>query len=125
VDLSYVALGTTRLTVAASRDVQYSFDINQPYYLRRASPPHRQRSSVHSMSLAVLVHAPRYRNRAGAVSCWPTASIMSGRTAPAWGITWAATCASGSTSISRTALSTSQLVGQTIQAACYGFAVDV
>jgi hypothetical protein len=32
-DLSYVAFGTTRLGVAATREVQYSFDINEPYYL--------------------------------------------------------------------------------------------
>lgn len=32
-DLSYVAFGRTRLGVRAIRDVQYSFDISQPYYL--------------------------------------------------------------------------------------------
>lgn len=34
VDLAYVALGFTRLAVQATRDVQYSFDIDQPYYLQ-------------------------------------------------------------------------------------------
>ncbi len=34
VDLSYVALGTTKLGVQAARDVQYSYDVNQPYYLQ-------------------------------------------------------------------------------------------
>jgi hypothetical protein len=34
VDLAYVALGATRLAVQAGRDVQYSFDVNQPYYLQ-------------------------------------------------------------------------------------------
>ena len=33
VELAYVALDATRLSVQAMRDVQYSFDINQPYYL--------------------------------------------------------------------------------------------
>ena len=33
-DLSYVAFGTTQLNVAAARDVENSFDINQPYYLQ-------------------------------------------------------------------------------------------
>jgi hypothetical protein len=33
-DLSYVLLGMTRFAVRATRDVQYSFDINQPYYLQ-------------------------------------------------------------------------------------------
>jgi len=34
VNLTYVALGSTRLGVQITRDVQYSFDINQPYYLQ-------------------------------------------------------------------------------------------
>jgi hypothetical protein len=34
VDLSYVFLGSTRVQVGASRDVQYSFDVNQPYYVQ-------------------------------------------------------------------------------------------
>lgn len=33
VDLSYTLLGTTRFSVRANRDVQYSYDVNQPYYL--------------------------------------------------------------------------------------------
>lgn len=33
VELAYVALESTRFSVQATRDVQYSFDINQPYYL--------------------------------------------------------------------------------------------
>jgi hypothetical protein len=32
-DLSYVAFGNTKVAVQAIRDVQYSFDVNQPYYL--------------------------------------------------------------------------------------------
>jgi hypothetical protein len=32
-DLSYVAFGRTRVGVEAMRDVQYSFDINEPYFL--------------------------------------------------------------------------------------------
>jgi hypothetical protein len=34
VDLSYIALGSTRLAVTAARDVQYSYDVNQPYYVQ-------------------------------------------------------------------------------------------
>ena len=34
VNLSYVAFGTTRFATTVSRDVQYSFDVNQPYYLQ-------------------------------------------------------------------------------------------
>jgi hypothetical protein len=32
-DISYVAFGRTRLAVQGLRDVEYSFEINQPYYL--------------------------------------------------------------------------------------------
>jgi hypothetical protein len=34
VDLSYSLLGVTKFSVRALRDVQYSFDANQPYYLQ-------------------------------------------------------------------------------------------
>jgi hypothetical protein len=34
VDLSYVLLGSTRFNATVSRDVEYSLDINQPYYLQ-------------------------------------------------------------------------------------------
>jgi hypothetical protein len=34
VNLSYTALGSTKLTVGVLRDVQYSYDVNQPYYLQ-------------------------------------------------------------------------------------------
>ncbi len=33
IDLAYSMFGTTRFSVEGTRDVQYSFDINQPYYL--------------------------------------------------------------------------------------------
>ena len=32
-NLSYTMFGTTRFAVIATRDVQYSFDVNQPYYV--------------------------------------------------------------------------------------------
>ncbi len=35
-DLSYVLLGSTRLAGNVSRDVQYSYDVNQPYYVQTA-----------------------------------------------------------------------------------------
>jgi hypothetical protein len=34
VNLSYTLLGTTRFSFGATRDVQYSYDVNQPYYLQ-------------------------------------------------------------------------------------------
>jgi hypothetical protein len=33
VDLSYIVLPTTKLALQATRDVQYSYDINEPYYV--------------------------------------------------------------------------------------------
>jgi hypothetical protein len=33
IDLAYSVFGTTRFSFEATRDIQYSFDINQPYYL--------------------------------------------------------------------------------------------
>ena len=35
-NLSYVMFGATKLTVGVNRDVQYSYDVNQPYYLETA-----------------------------------------------------------------------------------------
>ena len=34
VDLSYTLLGVTRFAVKATRDIQYSFEVNEPYYLQ-------------------------------------------------------------------------------------------
>jgi hypothetical protein len=34
VDLAYTLLGATRFAVRAGRDIQYSFDVTQPYYLQ-------------------------------------------------------------------------------------------
>jgi hypothetical protein len=34
IDLSYSLLGTTRLGIQANRDIQYSFQFDQPYYLQ-------------------------------------------------------------------------------------------
>jgi len=34
VDLAYTLLGATRFAVRAIRDIQYSFDVTQPYYLQ-------------------------------------------------------------------------------------------
>jgi len=69
VDLSYTLLSMTRFAVKGTRDVQYSFDVNQPYYLL---------SGV-ELSIAQQVFGPfdivgrvgrqklAYRDRAGAV----------------------------------------------------------
>jgi hypothetical protein len=34
IDLTYLALASTKIMVRGTRDVQYSFDVNQPYYLQ-------------------------------------------------------------------------------------------
>jgi len=68
VDLSYVLQGSTKLSVQIGRDVQYSFDVNQPYYLQTGI----------SGSIAQQIYGPldvvfragtqhlSYRDRAGA-----------------------------------------------------------
>ena len=68
VDLSYVLQGSTKLGVQVGRDVQYSFDVNQPYYLQTGI----------SGSIAQQIYGPldvvaragtqhlSYRDRAGA-----------------------------------------------------------
>jgi hypothetical protein len=66
-DLSYVAAGTTKLGVQAMRDVQYSFDVNQPYYLQtgvNASAAQQIFGPVDVVGRIGLQHL-RYRERAG------------------------------------------------------------
>jgi hypothetical protein len=69
VDLSYVALGTTRLSVTAARDVQYSFDINQPYYLQTGVTASIAQQIFGPLDVVGRIGAQRldYRSRAGAV----------------------------------------------------------
>jgi hypothetical protein len=69
VDLSYVALGSTKLTVQASRDVLYSFDINQPYYVQTGFTASLAQQIFGPVDVVGRVGAHRldYRDRAGAV----------------------------------------------------------
>jgi hypothetical protein len=69
VDLSYVALGTTKLTVTASRDVQYSFDINQPYYVQTGVTGSIGQQIFGPLDVVARIGAQRldYRNREGTV----------------------------------------------------------
>lgn len=67
-NLTYVAGGSTRLSVIGSRDVQFSYDVNQPYYLQTGV----------SLSAAQQIYGPidvegrfggqrlAYRSRSGA-----------------------------------------------------------
>ena len=106
VDLSYVALGTTKLAMTAIRDVQYSYDINQPYYLQTGVTASIGQQIFGPVDVVARIGAQHldYRNRAGAVVASATRVDQASRlTAPASAITSGATCASGSTSTSKTA----------------------
>jgi|SRR6185369_2905178 len=67
-DLSYVLLGITRFAVKATRDVQYSYDINQPYYLQTGVGLEVSQQIFGPFDAVGRVGAGRleYRDRAGA-----------------------------------------------------------
>jgi hypothetical protein len=68
-DLSYSAFGTTRFSLRAMRDVQYSYDVNQPYYLQTgfdASVAQQIFGPFDVVGRAGL-QSLAYRDRAGAV----------------------------------------------------------
>jgi hypothetical protein len=69
VDLTYVALGTTSLGFQMARDVQYSFDINQPYYLQTGVAGSIRQQIYGPVDAAARVGAARleYQDRIGAV----------------------------------------------------------
>ena len=69
VDLSYVALGSTRLAVTATRDVQYSYDINQPYYLMTGVTGSISQQIFGPIDVVARAGTQQlaYRDRAGAV----------------------------------------------------------
>lgn len=69
VGLSYVAFGSTRFAVGFSRDVQYSFDINQPYYLQTGVTGSiaQQIFGPFDVVMRAGTASLAYRNRAGAV----------------------------------------------------------
>ena len=69
VDLSYVLLGVTKFGVQADRGVQYSFDVNQPYYLQTGvggSIAQQLFGPVDVVARGRIEHLV-YRDRAGAV----------------------------------------------------------
>jgi len=70
VDLSYIVLGTTKFTVTAARDVQYSFDVDQPYYLQTGVTASIAQQLFGPLDIVGRIGAQRldYRNRAGAVA---------------------------------------------------------
>jgi hypothetical protein len=64
-DLSYAAFGTTRLAVQVFRDVQYSFDIDEPYYLQTGISGSVQRRVFRPIDLIARIGLQRlnYRER--------------------------------------------------------------
>jgi len=73
VNLSYVALGTTRLGVQGTRDVQYSYEINQPYYVLTGvtGTVDQQIYGPLDIQLRAGVQQLAYRDRAGVVVPFP------------------------------------------------------
>jgi hypothetical protein len=73
VDLTYVLLGSTRFAVTGGRDVQYSYDINQPYYVqsRIGGSVAQQIFGPFDVQVRGDIAYLGYRNRAGAVVTVP------------------------------------------------------
>lgn len=69
VGLSYALFGTTRLAINVTRDIQPSFQIDQPYYLETGITGTIQRQVYRSFDILARLGATRlaYRNRIGAV----------------------------------------------------------
>jgi len=69
VDLTYVLLGTTKFAVTATRDVQYSFDINQPYYVATGGAASVSQQLFGPLDVVGRAGLQRmeYRDRIGAV----------------------------------------------------------
>ena len=69
VDLSYVLQGSTKLGLQVARDIQYSFDVNQPYYLQtgvNASIAQQIYGPLDVVFRAGFQHLS-YRDRAGGI----------------------------------------------------------
>src|SRR5215510_9748140 len=68
-DLSYVLLGITKFAVKGTRDIQYSYDIDQPYYLQTGIDLEVSQQIAGPFDAVVRGGRARldYRDRAGAV----------------------------------------------------------
>jgi hypothetical protein len=66
VDLSYVVMGSTRFALQGTRDVEYSYDINQPWYLQIGGTASiaQQIYGPFDVTGRVGVHRLDYQNRA-------------------------------------------------------------
>lgn len=69
VALSYVLLGSTKVNVNALRGVQYSYDINQPYYIQTGGSVSLSQQLFGPIDVTGLagLHQLAYQNRVGAV----------------------------------------------------------
>jgi hypothetical protein len=69
VDLSYAAFGTTKFSATLTRDIQYSYDVNQPYYLQTGVTGSVAQQIFGPLDVIARGGAQRldYRDRAGAV----------------------------------------------------------
>jgi len=67
-DLSYVLLGFTKFAVKGTRDVQYSYDVNQPYYVQSGINLEVSQQIVGPLDAVGRAGTARleYRDRAGA-----------------------------------------------------------
>jgi hypothetical protein len=73
VDLGYTLLGTTKFKLQGGRDVQYSYDVNQPYYLQtgiNATIAQQIFGPVDAMFRVGVEHLA-YRDRTGAIVAVP------------------------------------------------------
>jgi hypothetical protein len=73
VNLSYLALGSTKMSLTGIRDLQDSFDINEPYYLQSGINGSIAQQIYGPLDLQGRIGAQRlaYRARAGAVVAVP------------------------------------------------------
>jgi hypothetical protein len=69
VDLSYLPLDGTKFTLTVARDVQYSYDLNQPYYLQTGATASLSQQIFGPVDVVGRIGAQRleYRDRAGGV----------------------------------------------------------
>jgi hypothetical protein len=72
IDLSYSVFGTTRFNLKASRDVQYSYDVNQPYYLSTGFSASVAQQIVGPLDVVARLGKQQlaYRDRAGAFAAF-------------------------------------------------------
>lgn len=73
VDLSYILLGSTRFGVQVTRDVQYSYDINQPYFVQSglAATIQQQIYGPVDAIAGLGFYSLDYHDRVGAIVLFP------------------------------------------------------